>query len=107
MTALLDTLLSIDAALSAAIIGVVTPLAVAVIQQSQWSKGARIAAAGLAAVIVGTLTAISSDQITETTEWFQVIAIIYTASEIAYRTLWNKAVAPAIEAGTSRLIGKG
>lgn len=91
-----------DTASWALILGVLTPLVVAVVQQPTWPQPVRAVISLLAAVIVGVVTVLANGGLSDTSGWLGIIALVLVASQTAYRNLWKPlGVAPAIEGATS------
>lgn len=97
-----------DTASWALILGVLTPLLVALVQQPQWTARTRALVSLLASIVVGVLTVLANG--VDLTVWtgnkaqtlLGVIALVMVASNTAYKTLWKPTgVAPAIEHATS------
>lgn len=91
-----------DSASWALILGVLTPLVVALVQQPGWSRPLRAIVSVVASVVVGVITVAANGDLTEPRPVLAVIALVLVASNTAYTTLWKPTgVAPAIEGATS------
>jgi hypothetical protein len=91
-----------DTASWALILGVLTPLVVAVVQQPRWGTRYRAVVAAVAAVIVGVVTVLANGTWQDASGTLGIIALVLVASNTAYKTLWKPTgVAPLIEAKTS------
>lgn len=102
MTAILQDLLANPASFGV-LLGLLTPLLTAVVQQPTWSKQVREAAAAVCATVVGLLTVAGTGAFNDgaTISVTTVLAVV-AASKIAYKTLWRKTtVTDKIEAATS------
>lgn len=98
-----------DTASWALILGVLTPLLTAVVQQPRWSPRLRAIASAVVSVVVGVLTVLANG--VDLSAWngdkaqitLGVVALVLVASNTAYKTLWKPTgVAPAIERATSK-----
>lgn len=86
----------------ALLLGLVTPLATAVVQQPTWPKPLRTAVAVLAALVVGTITVLANGNF-NTADWFTTVAVCLVAAQTAYHAIWKPAgVARVIELATAR-----
>lgn len=84
------------------ILGVLTPLAVSLIQQPRWSQAVRAIVHVIASVVVGAVTVLANGQIGDGSTWLTTIAVVFVSSSAAYGFLWKPTgVSPKIEAATS------
>lgn len=86
----------------ALILGVLTPLIVAVVQQPKWTPKVRALVGLAAAVVIGFVSVLASGDLDDTQSLLGVIALVFVASSSAYKALWKPTgVARAIETTTS------
>lgn len=88
-------------ALWSLLVGALTPLVVAVVQQPKWTSRARAIVAVISSIVLGTGTAFFNGTLTGTTIAASVGTVLVTALT-TYRNLWvPTGLVPAIEAATS------
>lgn len=86
----------------ALILGVLSPLLTAVVQQPGWSKRLRVVVAVVVALAVGFLNVVANGQL-QVDRALTSIALTLVASQAAYQALWKQAgVTQKVEAKTSR-----
>lgn len=84
------------------IVGIVTPLLVALIQRPTMSKQLRTVIAIAAAVIIGLISAAASGQLSQPSSALTLIVVLYATCEAAYQKIWKATgLAKSIEVKTS------
>jgi hypothetical protein len=91
-----------DTASWAALLGIVTPLGVALVNQTKWSPQVKTLVAVVVAVAVGVLDALAHGQLQHPGTVVGAVVLVLGASQAAYHLLWQPGdVAPALERATS------
>lgn len=90
-----------DAAMWAVIVGFISPLLIAAVQQPKWTTRSRAIVTFVWAVVVGSVTAFLSGDLNGRT-LISTVLLILVVSVATYRGLWQPTgAAPAIERATS------
>uniref|UniRef100_UPI003F491C80 hypothetical protein n=1 Tax=Nonomuraea sp. CA-251285 TaxID=3240002 RepID=UPI003F491C80 len=85
----------------ALLLGVLSPLAIAVVQQPRWTGATRMVIGWLCALIVGAVTCLANGVLTEPATALRVCVLTLVAAQAAY-VGWQKAgIVPKIERATS------
>lgn len=85
----------------ALLLGVLSPLAIAVIQQPRWSPVARWFVGWLCALIIGAVTCLASGVLDQPSTVLRVCVLVLVAAQAAYVGWQKSGVVPAIERATS------
>lgn len=89
-----------------ALVGVLLPLLVAIIQQENWSAHVRTLIGVICIIVATTVTAWAEGKL-NLHDWATSLITIFTLTQVSYHTLWKTTgVAPAIEHATSSGGGK-
>lgn len=97
-----------DTALWGVVLGILLPLATAVVQQPKWSKRTRTIVGVAASIVVGFATVAANGDLTAGLTAPATVAAVVAAAQLAYTKLWQPAqIAPLIEDATSRLFDLG
>lgn len=75
----------------AGIVGVLTPLLTAVVQQPRWSTSTRRLVAALVALVLGAVAALLHGDITSSSDVLGAMAAVLVSSQATYGTLWGAA----------------
>lgn len=87
------------------LVGLLSPLLTAVVQQPHWSNRVRVAIGAAAAVVLGGVTALADGSATHAGSLLATVMAVLVASQTAYHSLWKPAgFAQAIEVATSGVI---
>lgn len=86
----------------ALLLGVLTPLLVALVNRPTWSKPARQTVAVLVAAVLGVLGCLADGSIGEGMTVLQVVAVVAVASHLAYSTVLKHVTTPIEEATSPR-----
>lgn len=85
-----------------ALLGIVTPLATALVQQPGWSRKRRQVVGVACSVLVGVATVGAAGELGDTSTVLTTLPLVAAAAQVAYTRLWQpKGVAPVIERASS------
>lgn len=77
------------------IIGALMPPLIAVVQRSNWPKGARVAVAVVTSILVGLATTYAAGQLADVemtvSSVLMVVSLVIAASQTAFNSLWKPA----------------
>ena len=83
------------------LLGVLSPLAIAIIEQPRWTGATRMIVGWVCALIIGAVTCLAHGVLTEPTTVLRVCVLVLVAAQAAHAG-WKKAgISPAIEHATS------
>jgi len=82
------------------LLGFLAPLAIAIIQQPTWPKGARWIVGWACAVVIGLVTCLANGDFGHGATVLRTVVLVIAASQATY-TGWKAGVAPKIESATS------
>jgi hypothetical protein len=97
----LDVIPVVDAALLAAVIAVITPLLIAIVNQPRLTSGWRLFIALSVSTVVGVLTAAANGDLGANQSTVTSIFVVIAATQASYKYLWADTVVPYIEWLTS------
>jgi hypothetical protein len=84
------------------ILGVLTPLATALVQQPRWGTKTRAVVGALVAIVVGVVTCLANGDIESGQTVLATVAVVLVAAQATYKGFWQPTrIAPKVEAATS------